>query len=453
MGLHAAQLTPTPRGRLNPKETRAKTTGRRAGYAWKRAQTTRGIIRGAIARAVEPTLDFVTFPALWPTRRKKNEHWGGERSHEFINAWGTCPRCEQLYRNDLGLDIANAFVSFVDEKYPGNSIDDQVLKMRALRNKLCCFPLMDRMTPSLIGEAKRVANSLLSLIGQMNAIVPSHELLRYEEAYTYNSLGLIFGSERSEGADKMAVACFKKCLDKCGNSQVGQLAGEFAELARSAECNVTALKARLNGYGVNGVSAGDQVAQCRKRYQQMLERYGDSDVNSLLAGMSLANALYSARLGLESERFLTTLAATSKRIHGPGHLITMRINSSLETSRERLVWLGSGGKVQLFELLRYEDDGKTCMVQGPIVVEPRNRENEETAVISVERIRESLCGGTPVVCFGLAGASSHLNGKIAEVRDRSDTCYHVHFEDKGLKSCDVEFHNVRVAFELPPNGE
>jgi E3 ubiquitin-protein ligase DOA10 len=40
---------------------------------------------------------------------------------EFITPWETCPSCHQYYQNELAIDIANKFVSFVRRQYPDDT--------------------------------------------------------------------------------------------------------------------------------------------------------------------------------------------------------------------------------------------------------------------------------------------------------------------------------------------
>ena len=40
---------------------------------------------------------------------------------EFVNPWVACPHCHQEYQNELRIDIATKFVSFVRRQYPNNT--------------------------------------------------------------------------------------------------------------------------------------------------------------------------------------------------------------------------------------------------------------------------------------------------------------------------------------------
>lgn len=104
-------------------------------------------------------------------------------------------------------------------------------------------------------------------------------------------------------------------------------------------------------------------------------------------------------------------------------------------------------KDDLFQALRYKDDGKICIVQGPVLDE-RNVEEEE--IFEVDTADIIPCQGTPAVCHSLQKAT-HLNGKIGDRRafDEETDRYEVHFEGKSLKPVKVKTDNVRIVFDLP----
>lgn len=158
--------------------------------------------------------------------------------------------------------------------------------------------------------------------------------------------------------------------------------------------------------------------------------------------------------GIEAERLLRKLAATSSRFHGADHDVTKRIESELQAFKERYVAVRNAhGDVRVFQLLRYKDDGMKCVVQGPIL-NPRSIEEEEAFVFDTNDTRR-IQQGTPVVCHGLTGVSSPLNGKIGDVRGwtKESASYNVHFEDKDLGHSLIAAAHLRVLFGLPSNEE
>ena len=56
----------------------------------------------------------------------------------FLAPWEMCPNCNQLYQNQLSLDLASAFVSFAEKayNYPGNGKWDKIRFMAALQSKI-----------------------------------------------------------------------------------------------------------------------------------------------------------------------------------------------------------------------------------------------------------------------------------------------------------------------------
>jgi len=87
---------------------------------------------------------------------------------EFVNPWRDCPSCHQEYQNELAIDIANKFVSFVRKQYP----DDTKRRVEPLDLKLRAFTsMLGRLQPVQKKEAGITANVLLSLIDRMKTEV------------------------------------------------------------------------------------------------------------------------------------------------------------------------------------------------------------------------------------------------------------------------------------------
>ena len=178
------------------------------------------------------------------------------------------------------------------------------------------------------------------------------------------------------------------------------------------------------------------------------------------------NMLGSAHRGIEGERLLVKLAALSHRVHGPNHNCTIMADKGLRKIKSRYVYVmpdnvpprSCDDWKDEFLALRYENDGKICVLSGPIT-RPRREEREKTfRVSSYLIVPNNEC---PIICHGLVGAS-HLNGKLGFVRNvrRNETVigapavtdcilFVVNFEDMSLKPKLVKPVNVRIAFELP----
>ena len=97
--------------------------------------------------------------------------------------WLVCLTCKQPYQNELAVDLANAFASFVQTKCPG----DQRAQLRTLPLKLDALQNMGAME-----EAKEICNETLSMVDQMKMQDNSQPrgVLKIE-AGAYNILGRI----------------------------------------------------------------------------------------------------------------------------------------------------------------------------------------------------------------------------------------------------------------------
>jgi hypothetical protein len=75
---------------------------------------------------------FVHLDCLTNFAETKSMPWDGRDSNEFVDPWERCPSCHQYYQNELAVDIATNFVSFVRKQYP----DDTQRQVEALYLKL-----------------------------------------------------------------------------------------------------------------------------------------------------------------------------------------------------------------------------------------------------------------------------------------------------------------------------
>jgi hypothetical protein len=66
------------------------------------------------------------------------------KMNEFREPWRECPSCHQYYQNELAVDIASKFVSFVRGQYPHDTrmqVESLHLKLRAL------YSMFERLQP------------------------------------------------------------------------------------------------------------------------------------------------------------------------------------------------------------------------------------------------------------------------------------------------------------------
>jgi hypothetical protein len=125
----------------------------------------------------------------------------------------------------------------------------------------------------------------------------------------------------------------------------------------------------------------------------------------------------------------------------------------LEQCRTRFVVLCFEGKV--FQALRYEDDGDTCVIKGPIT-KPRNIHEEREYRVASEAVVPKF--GCFVTCHGLKIAS-HLNDKLGEINGITgdvkgafrvgESRLLVHLEDKSIKPAAAKVENLLIVFDLP----
>jgi hypothetical protein len=218
-----------------------------------------------------------------------------------------------------------------------------------------------------------------------------------------------------------------------------------AEGVTAAEANIALAKSLCEGRSAE--SNEEMLEQRQKLYKQDGDRFGQEALYTIDSGAHLSYALANAHHKIEAERLLIKLAAISKRAHGPDHNMTKIVESELQKRRERCVFLNHQNESQLFQALRYEEDGRKCVVRGPIA-KPRNVQEEQSFTVASTELHFSP--GTPIVCHGLK-KETHLNGKIADLRswDRESECFKVHFEDKDLEPRLLKAKFLRILFELP----
>jgi len=214
------------------------------------------------------------------------------------------------------------------------------------------------------------------------------------------------------------------------------------------EGEIAAVEARISGDSRPKKEESD-LSSLRARYYYMLQMNGENDVGTMQVGTYLASKLSKANHTIEASRLLDRLVIISRRVHGSDHKQTKTAESWRQRLQLRCAFIGC--EQQPYEALRYENDGKSCVIQGPVpsnLDASRNVDDEKTFSVPSAEILFSL--GTPVMLHGLKKAA-HLNGEIGDVRDYcklSDRCV-VHLEEKNLKPVKVKHENLRIVFDLP----
>ncbi len=261
--------------------------------------------------------------------------------------------------------------------------------------------------------------------------------MTFLEAKTYNFLAFAAFNKGSKENVQLAVEYFEKCRDLL--KALGHISS-----AESVEGYITIARAQCEGC----INPLDELEQQRRIYNYVKSKEREEDSNALGAARELIHALLKAYHTIEAERLTTKLAAKAVQVHGNEHTTTKSTVTVLRKCKVRKVWIVIGGVSKVFEALRYEDDGETSVVQGPIE-DPRNAKKEETFTVATADLDPDY--GTPVICHGLEGNLSQFNGIIGDLRPGSEKSGIdvVYFEDKNLGHCSVQPANVRVLFDLP----
>ena len=125
--------------------------------------------------------------------------------NKFTVPWLLCPSCNHIYQNELAIDIANKFVSFVRRQYP----DDTQRQVEAIYVKLRAFTsMLVRLQPRQKREAGVTADVLLSMIDRMKNDTPLSKRYSIIAACAYNALGRIALIEGTEESARRAEAHF-----------------------------------------------------------------------------------------------------------------------------------------------------------------------------------------------------------------------------------------------------
>jgi len=360
--------------------------------------------------------------------------------NNFREPWEKCANCHQNHQNELAVDLATGFVTFVEGKYPDNipiRLESLVLKLEAIQSMIA------HLKPKQKQEAKNVACQVLFMIGQMESKTrPLPKRILLAEAVTYSILGRIVLAERTKETAQEAMVCFEKCRD--ANKRIGNPNG-----VALADTYIAIAKSRREG-GVNKVNIEEMVEKIRIVYDQRVEKLGGDVPMTLAAGLDLARALEKANRMLEAERLMTKLLAICRRVQGPDHALTKKAETHLKGWKVRYVNVQFQHQWFLFEALRYEEDYKKLVIKGPISTTMQRYKNaKKEEILTVDTSDTQPASDTFVVCHGLEGARQHCNGKIGQMIQDDSGRYEVHFEDKDLKPCNVKHANLHIIFELP----
>ena len=189
------------------------------------------------------------------------------------------------------------------------------------------------------------------------------------------------------------------------------------------------------------------VKSSNERYQQDVQAFGEHDQRTIRTGIEFADLLREFDY-IRAERLITKLSDSSRQVLGLDHACTKDATHLMNYCMKRLVLI-LPDKSHYFQAMRYEDDGDTLVVIGPIL-NPRQVDDEREFQVTSDLVFPMI--GCPVVCHGLTGAT-HLNGKLGQVRSARESKTglraEILFEDTNLNPASVKFENLRIVFDLP----
>jgi hypothetical protein len=239
----------------------------------------------------------------------------------FINPWTLCPSCHQYYQNELVVDIATKFVSFVQRQYPR----DTQKQVEALQWKLHALGSMfERLQPVQKRETGVTINVLLSLIDRLKtefSPLPLPKRYSQFESTAYYSNGRIALKEGSEESARRAEACFEKSLQVC------EAIGDADGIA-TAKSNIADAKLKYEG----GNNDEELVTTSQELYELHIAEHGDEHYYTIISGKSYAINLQLANRRGEARELLTKLLATSKQVLGLHHKSPRRLSQCSKRS-------------------------------------------------------------------------------------------------------------------------
>jgi hypothetical protein len=305
---------------------------------------------------------------------------------EFVILWVYCPSCHQEYQNELSIDIANKFVSFVRRQYP----DDTHKQVESLNLKLHAFSsLLNRLKPVQKKEAGITANVLLSMIDRMEGEVsPLTMRYLYFKVGVYHLLGRIALSEKTKESARRAEAHFDNQLKV--SIELGY-ANDIAHARRNIAC------AKFNYEGYNNE---EMLKANQEMYESRVAERGEKNDYTIRAGKILAMSLQDQNRGGEARELLTKLLATSKQVYGAHHNTTKEIELELikneKTERlRRYMKLHETGSYSnedvvtasqdIFELSQYGEEHEKTIHAGKdyaIALWKANRDGEASELLT-----------------------------------------------------------------------
>ena len=292
----------------------------------------------------------------------------------FMQPWVSCNNCKQPFQGQLSRDISSACVSFAEATYDHVGKIWENMKVLTAHRFNIGTHVNDRKTEELL------IHNLLSMIDQTKKdfkinswLHMPHDSGEYKyycairgeyEAFLYDALGMNNTSTDSSTEEfKAMITHFKKAL------AIYNLVGMTVE-AKQVKGKIALANRSQNSQNSVSLSAAesDVLQNTRNEYECNMNRFGESSEHTIQSGKIYADNLYCMHRLIEAQRLATKLFTVSRQVHGPDHKTTIILMKLLEECKERYVVVSP--ERYLYQALRYKNDGKMCIVKGPIS-EPR----------------------------------------------------------------------------------
>lgn len=357
-------------------------------------------------------------------------------AESITKAFDICPNCGQEYQGLVEYELKKAAVDFAEKEFKDTSIC-----VHAMKNRLV---VLDAANEEDKQEGEELCTRIISVIEDMKQDDFALRRWHIKDGYVnmetgaYGAIGIFYMRIGTEVSLERA----KTVLEK-GRDLLRRMGDEMSVLV--AEEAIKEVQAKINATNYDG----PELDSARKYYEHCIQIQGESNLYTIAAGRKFAYSLFSTGCTIGAERLLHSLLETCRQTHGPDHDDTVATAACLRAVRSRKVILKC--KDEVFKLLRCEDEGKTCVLRGPLT-DPEKMDHEgQIITVASSDIALHYRLATPVVCHGLVNRA-HLNGKIGDARevDRDNRVCRVHFEEAGLEPAEIKYENLRILFELPP---
>lgn len=186
-----------------------------------------------------------------------------QSDQNYNEPWTTCPNCRREYQRRVAIDMANALLSFMDEKYPG----DELTKVYALHIIVAAVMFTDyRTSPELRAEGKRAADNVISILLESGAN-GRPEYFEYQLG-AYIALAKLAEAEGTETGYETALDWYTKALDCAQSSDCAGTA------VTALESNIKKVKSLRDGKGERPFM-DEELQMIRAQYEKRVREEGE----------------------------------------------------------------------------------------------------------------------------------------------------------------------------------